>query len=374
MEPMALGSPSSPGNSSSYLPSFLMGEPMTPPRTTTLSPTKIGGRSLAFGQSPNSPKDTLNRSSAFHNRNPLSPSVSGSVFANQQQHHHHHLHHHGGSSQNLNSSVSGGPPTQGLFDSLASSDHRQFSQGATHSPRIDNKARHITSPYTPTVQQQTLNESLYNACTPQRRQSIIPGPKHNFTASPFPGTAGAAVNSGQHQTTSTSNSSSVTHTMPADCWVTVFGFPQSATSMILSHFSQCGTLVNKMHPQNSGNWMHLRFTSRLECDRALNYNEKILNNFFMVGVTRCKDPAVLELDQRDDLENSSFVGNQQQQQPQHPLTPRNNASNNNNSSIRPLAHIAYKTVQSPTDVVASPLAPTKSTGILDRAMDFFLGW
>lgn len=145
----------------------------------------------------------------------------------------------------------------------------------------------------------------------------------------------------------------------------MFGFPQSATSMILSHFSQCGTIVNKMQPQNSGNWLHLRFTSRLECDRALNFNQKVLNNFFMIGVTRCKDPSVLELEQRDDMENSSFVGNQ---------TPRSVSMAGNSSSLRPLAHIAYKTVQSPADVVASPSAPTKSSGILDRAMDFFLGW
>lgn len=344
---MALGSPSSP--SGNYLPQFLIGDPMTPPRTTTLSPTKIGGRSLAFGQSPNSPKDALNRSSAFHNRNPLSPS-SG----NFQGHHHHQM----GSSQNLNASVSGGPPTQGLFDSLASTE-RNYNPGTTMTTRLDSTApsslhRQVTSPFSPAMhqsQQQSLNDSLY--ATP-RRQSMIPGPKHNFTASSFPSTAVVP----QHNTTTSSNGS-----LAADCWITVFGFPQSATSMILSHFSQCGTIVNKMQPQNSGNWLHLRFTSRLECDRALNYNEKILNNFFMIGVARCKDPAVLELEQREDLENSSFAGNQ---------TPRNMSALN--SSLRPLAHIAYKTVQSPTDVVASPTAPTKSSGILDRAMDFFLGW
>lgn len=50
MEPMTLGSPSSPSGAanSSYLPSYLMGEPNTiaTPRTNTLSPTK--GRTLAF--------------------------------------------------------------------------------------------------------------------------------------------------------------------------------------------------------------------------------------------------------------------------------------------------------------------------------------
>lgn len=328
-----------------------MGEPMTPPRTTTLSPTKLGGRSLAFG----SPKDNT-RSNAFQStrNNPLSP--SGSLFHNSVAHHHQ-VAAPGGSTttttaQSLNSSVSGGPPTQGLFDSLASSGPNDHP--AINSPRIDSKLRQMTSPYTPGHQAHPSNEALY---TP-RRQSIIPGPKHNFTASPFP-----AMTNPVHSSAHTSSGT--------DCWVTVFGFPQSATSMILSHFSQCGTIVNKMHPQNSGNWMHLRFTSRLECDRALNYNEKVLNNFFMVGVARCKDQAVLELEQGEDAENSSYAGN-------HQNTPSKfsvNASGVlNGSSIRPLAHIAYKTVQNPTDVVASPTAPTKSTGILDRAMDFFLGW
>lgn len=368
MEPMALGSPSSPGSSASpFLPSYLMGDPpMTPPRNTNLSPTKTG-RALAFGLSPTSPRDAANRSNAF--RNPLSPTTTtGSMFPGAQHQHH--------AGQSLNASVSG-PPTQGLFDSLST--ERNYIQGSVTSPQINSsgvvgggnyshlRQQQITSPYaqSPTATTQ-LNEStsIYNA-TPQRssRQSIIPGPKHNFHASsPFP-----AANATPSMTNGSGSQQGV-----ADCWITVFGFPQSATSMILSHFAQCGTIVNKMHPTNTGNWMHLRFTSRLECDRAMNYNEKVLNNFFMIGVTRCKDPIVLELDQqREDMENSSFVGN---------TTPVvggrgvNGGGAGNVSSIRPLAHIAYKTVQSPTDVAPSPTAPTKSTGILDRAMDFFLGW
>lgn len=310
-----------------------MGDPATPPRTT-LSPTKLGSRSLAFGQSPSSPKESFSRSNVFQNRNPLSPQPSG-------------FNH-----QNLNSSVSG-PPTQGLFDSLAST--------APVSNPHESFHRQVTSPFSPvnTVPAPAVNESMY---TP-RRTSIIPGPKHNFTASPFPGPSSASVVSNSNAT--------LLQTTPsgAECWVTVFGFPQSATSMILSHFSQCGTIVNKMQPKNNiGNWLHLRFTNRLECDRALNFNEKVLNNFFMIGVVRCRDPAVLELEQlrADDLENSSFIGNTNPNST--PVTQMNT------SSIRPLAHIAYKTTVQNTDVVASPTAPTKSSGILDRAMDFFLGW
>ena len=41
-------------------------------------------------------------------------------------------------------------------------------------------------------------------------------------------------------------------------WVTVFGFPPSAASYILSQFSQCGTILQHYIPPN-GNWMNIRF-------------------------------------------------------------------------------------------------------------------
>lgn len=154
----------------------------------------------------------------------------------------------------------------------------------------------------------------------------------------------------------------------SDFWVTVFGFPQSATPMILAHFSQCGTIVDKVFPlQNAGNWIHIKFTSRLECDKALNYNEKILNNCLMVGVTRCKDASILERE-KDDVENSSFVGN---------ISTIVNTSTNvtpRPMAIRPFANVAYKTAQSPIDVTPNPATPTRSSGIVDKAMDFFFGW
>lgn len=69
--------------------------------------------------------------------------------------------------------------------------------------------------------------------------------------------------------------------------------------MILSHFAQCGTILDKVFPPQSGNWVHLRFASSLECDKALNYHERILANSIMIGVTYCKDPTIIDKENLD---------------------------------------------------------------------------
>ena len=45
-------------------------------------------------------------------------------------------------------------------------------------------------------------------------------------------------------------------------WVTVFGFPPSAASFILSQFAQLGTILQHHIPPN-GNWMHLKYQTKL---------------------------------------------------------------------------------------------------------------
>jgi nuclear pore complex protein Nup53 len=79
----------------------------------------------------------------------------------------------------------------------------------------------------------------------------------------------------------------------SDYWITVFGFPQNAVSIILSHFSQCGTIIDKVFSTQNGNWVHLRYTSRLECDKALNYNGKIIGQSLMIGVQYCTDSQIV---------------------------------------------------------------------------------
>lgn len=103
---------------------------------------------------------------------------------------------------------------------------------------------------------------------------------YDFRNYPFPSGANSAL--------------SPTPVRPTNFWITVFGFPHTATSIILSHFSQCGTIVDKKFAPQNGNWIHLRFASGLECEKALNYHERIISNNLMIGVTYCKDPSIVD--------------------------------------------------------------------------------
>lgn len=135
-------------------------------------------------------------------------------------------------------------------------------------------------------------------------------------------------------------------------WITIFGFPQSATAAILSHFAQCGTILEKVC--SSGNWIHLRFSSRLECDKALIYNGKIINSNMMIGVTKCNDESIM------DKENLSGL---QPQLHDHYV-----------NTIRSLTSAAYKSAQGPTEVVTGSHVPKRATGIINKAFDAFFGW
>jgi nuclear pore complex protein Nup53 len=69
----------------------------------------------------------------------------------------------------------------------------------------------------------------------------------------------------------------------------------------------------------------------------------------MIGVSRCTDSSLIE------KEND---GGQQA----------------NVSKIRSLTQAAYKSAQEPTEVVLSPNAPKRTTGIINKTLDMFFGW
>lgn len=336
MEPMALGSPSgSPlPSTSGYLPSFLMGDTPTTPRTNTLSPTK-GRTSLAFtAQSPvgaaaGSGSSFGGQSLDFGHgaRSTQKFTLGGSNLNHQHQSH----------NVNHNSSVTG-PPTQGLFDSFRNekqlfqtpSKNMTTSQGAAHpgTPGFLNQSAENVSSY-------MLNTSGFNV---SRVMSPIPIARDQDFIRNSPTMSQSHMNLSQ--------------SIPpgSDYWITVFGFPISASSMILSHFSHCGAIIEKVFATQNGNWVHLRFTSRLECDKALNYNGKIIGQNLMIGVQYCNDPAIVGKENSDDRKEYSL------------------------SRVRSLTHIAYKNAQHPTDVVPSPTAPTRSSGLVNKAMDLIFGW
>lgn len=133
-----------------------------------------------------------------------------------------------------------------------------------------------------------------------------------------------------------------------DFWVTVFGFPCEAVSTILSHFSGCGTILEKVC--SSGNWIHLRFSSKGECDKALLYNGKIIGNNLMIGVIRCQDESVMEKENSIDVSRASV------------------------NKIRSLTQAAYKSAKVEHEVIPNVDDPKKSTGIVNKAMDLLFGW
>lgn len=131
-------------------------------------------------------------------------------------------------------------------------------------------------------------------------------------------------------------------------WITVFGFPSTSTSIVLSHFSGCGTILEKVC--SSGNWIHLRFSSRGECDKAMLYNGKIIGNNIMIGVTRCNDESVFEKE-------------------------NNQQANQSVNRIRTLTQAAYISAKHDTEVLHGADDPKKtSSGIVSRAVDLLFGW
>ncbi|KAH7491889.1 hypothetical protein KRP22_002629 [Phytophthora ramorum] len=94
-------------------------------------------------------------------------------------------------------------------------------------------------------------------------------------------------------------------------WVTVFGFPSSARSFILHQFQSVGEVVN-YSSSSGGNWLHLRYHTRLQAEKALSYDGRTLANNIMVGVKKCS-PSDRDANALDETPVSSYFGAQARQ-------------------------------------------------------------
>ena len=327
MEKMQLGSPSSPGPNT-YLPNFLMGIENSHQTPTTrnnfskfLNFLELYSKNLFINVSlmknisilANSPTASpdFGRNTQHKLLSGLQSPGNGNSHQNAQQQ----------QQFQQNQNAISGPPTTSLFDYLKN--EKSF-QTPTRNFASHQQSFHDTS---------ALNQSGFN-------QSRIMSPILNSMNN-------SDYNNSYHFNSTVQSSVPVTNGF-SNFWVTVFGFPQSAVTAILSHFSQCGTILEKVC--SSGNWIHLRFSSRMECDKAILYNGKIICNNLMVGVSRCTDTNLTE------KEND---GGQREI---------------NVSKIRSLTQAAYKSAQEPTEVVMSPNAPKRTTGIINKTLDMFFGW
>jgi hypothetical protein len=90
------------------------------------------------------------------------------------------------------------------------------------------------------------------------------------------------------------------------CWITIFGFPPSSATYVLQEFSVCGQIVRHVVCAQ-GNWMHIQFQTRLQAQKALGKNGKVIGNSIMLGVMKCIDRSVLanaDLSGNGGVENS----------------------------------------------------------------------
>lgn len=295
MEPMTLGSPThSPSGSPNvgYLPPFLLGEINPPtlstlsPRPNSLSPTK--GRSLAFG-SPTSPTQTSTPDQKLYRQN---VPMHQQVLYNQQQN----LFSNMPSSPNISySSKTNGPPIEDLFDTIKSHD--------------------------PSVDKSLFQENSFLACA---NNSMM----HN-----------SYVNN------VSVNNQSVANQWQDGCqdqdqyWVTVFGFPPNAANTVLARFSSCGAILDKQYP-TQGNWAHIRYATRVEKERAISLNGRLVLPGVMVGVVECREPPRMIV---------SSPGSTLEKRP---------------STARSLC---------PTPIPSAPV-PQRSSGLISKALDYVLGW
>jgi len=150
-------------------------------------------------------------------------------------------------------------------------------------------------------------------------------------------------------------------------WVTVFGFPPSASSYILKQFSQCGTVLQHHAPVN-GNWMHIRFQTRTQAQSALSRSGRILGGTLMIGVALCQDADVQAM-------NAAAAGSEGQETSLLDQSKANVSLYNNtpSRSIRPLTQ-AYKAAQSEHEVSLNGTTAAKNEGIVTRAMGCIFGW
>lgn len=151
---------------------------------------------------------------------------------------------------------------------------------------------------------------------------------------------------------------------PHSLWVTVFGFPPSAASYVISQLSACGTVLQHVLPPNA-NWMHIRFQTRLQARKALSKNGAVLGGTIMVGVAPCTELAVLDqTNVNSSVLDSSISGSGVANISTNFGTPR---------TIRPLTQ-AFKEAQSENKVVPGTNTPNKNSGLVSKAMEYIFGW
>lgn len=234
---------------------------------------------------------------------------------------------------NANNTSISGPPINSLYDNF----------------KNDKSFQTPNKPFAQQQQPHSLHQSLIHQDTPIHNRS---GFNQSRIMSPIPNVMSDINSSYQNPAypiaIQPSFSQSMSGAKNQEFWVTVFGFPPTSTSIVLSHFSGCGTILDKVC--SAGNWIHLRFSSRGECEKALLYNGKIIGNM-MIGVIKCQDESVFEKENFNESQQASV-----------------------SRSVRSLTQAAYQSAKHDTEVVHGAEVPQKTNSIVSRAVDLLFGW
>ncbi|NWV83342.1 NUP35 protein, partial [Dasyornis broadbenti] len=313
-EPMTLGSPTSPkqGASAQFLPGFLMGDlpaPVTPQPRALCSPS-IGVMET--------------RSPLLAGGSPPQPVVP------------------------THKDKGGAPPVRSIYDELSS-------PGLGSTPLSSRRPASFTLIQSPSVGILPL--------TPGSASSMFSpasiGQPKKTTLSPA-----------QLDPFYTQGDSLTSEDQLDDTWVTVFGFPQASASYILLQFAQYGNILKHVM-SNTGNWMHIRYQSRLQARKALSKDGKVFGESIMIGVKPCIDKSLMESFERSSTFSTSSIFTPPTKSAGTPVQPANNTTRI--STMRPLA-TAYKASTSDYQVVSDRQTPRKDESLVSKAMEYVFGW
>lgn len=337
----AMMGPSTPSSQQGFLPGYLMGDYSHQQGSgRIISPTKLN-RSLSQNvpsSAPQTPLPATTGSNVARNGGFLTPTTPVTSNLNRNN------------VRTPSEKQPGGPPITGLYSSAA----------LASTPNNRSIIANSGTPYG----------------TPSRGGIGTPGGPGIYST-PIPTTPqlsfGATPSTSMHHHSQMKEEIPYQPGMETTTWITVFGFPPSASAYIVSQFSQYGTVLQHHSPPN-GNWMHIRYQTKIQAQKALSKSGKILGGSIMIGVSPCTDTAFME--EMSSVQQEHLNGSQLNASTLDASV--NNVTNSsinvaNKSSIRPLTQ-AYKNAQSDYDVLANPNTPDKANGFVTKAMEYVFGW
>jgi len=101
----------------------------------------------------------------------------------------------------------------------------------------------------------------------------------------------------------------------------------------------------------------------MQANKVVTKNGSVMGGSIMIGITHCTDQSVLDNGQTSVLETSVNPG----------VANLSSTLGGTPRSIRPLTQ-AYKEAQEDNRVVPGTNTPTRSNGIVGRAMGCMFGW